>query len=128
MDTEPSNLYDRKRLMSIFNRLTKAGGVPLDNSKTYQFACWFRTLVARDCVEEAHWVQGDEAKLSFKEKFPNPATRTHYTRAMLVYIQALTDKEYAAEYPNIARIDLVSRINDITRAAGLERRAKKNDR
>ncbi|KAJ3026713.1 hypothetical protein HDV00_011643 [Rhizophlyctis rosea] len=121
-EIEVNPLHSRKRVSAILERVTKAGGVPLSSAKKYQYTTWFRTLATRGCATASTVSDPEVAKRAFRESFPNPGTRTHYTRAMLVYIQGLTDEEYAVEYPKTPRHELVQLVNDITREAGMERR------
>lgn len=118
-------LYHRERLMSILSRVRKGGGLGLTEEKKCQFTTWFRTIATRGYATEEFMKDGKAANEAYKTRFPGPVTRAHYTRSFLVYLEGLTDAEYAKEYPSLPREDLVARITAISQDAWLERKAKK---
>jgi len=117
--------YSKDRILEILSRVRKGGGLALTEEKKRQVTSWFRTIARRGYVTEDFMRDGQRAKTIFKEQFPGPVTRAHYTRSFMIYLEGLSDEEFMQEYPTLSRGDLAATINTISQEAWQERKAKK---
>jgi len=122
---ETDELHNRERVLTVFGRLRKAGGVPWSETQIKQLAGWFRTLSSRGFTDQGFITDREGVVRTFEKAYANPMTRCQYTRAFLLYLSGLTDEEYKQEYTTVSRADIASLMNDITRRAGVERRSQK---
>ena len=126
---ENQDVYDRQRVLAVFDRLRKPGGLRLSDTQKNQKATWFRTLVKRGMVDSEFFSQNkDTVKQAYREAFPNGMTRAQYTRTVISYIGALSDGEYAAEYPTMPREGLVRLVTEITIDAGADLKRARQER
>jgi hypothetical protein len=122
--TVKEHLYTRDRILTVFSRVRKAGGIRLDEKVMQHTASWFRTLALRGFADAALLSDATAAKNAFKGSFPNTTTRCQYARAIVTYLGGLTDEDFAAEYPGATREEIVKLMKDIVVEAGKEKRAQ----
>jgi hypothetical protein len=126
--TEVPEAHDRKQIKQVLSRLRKPGGIPWSDKQLEQLTSWFRTLVIRGLTKQEFFENGQEVQRTFKESFENPMTRCQYTRAILLYLTALTDAEFSQQFPDLTRTHIADTLNEITRQAGVQRRKQKGFR
>lgn len=114
METFPPHI-DRQHVRTVLERVRLPGGVPATEAYIGKLSTWFRTLGSRGWTTAEFMKRPDEVRATFREGFPNVATRRQFIMSFLKYLSGLTDEEYASEYPNMDRQKHVELLHSVTR-------------
>jgi len=110
-------LINKDKIDELVQRLRGTGGLPLSPSYTKSLKAWLAMIASRGWLEESFLCNKDVVVQTFKDSFPNPGTRSNFSRAVLMYFSALTDDEFAATYPKMTRREAVSIIRAVATEA-----------
>jgi hypothetical protein len=118
--------YDRNHVFEVLSRVRKTGGIPLTENQKQQFQQWFRTLAVRGHTRREFLEDAEHVEKTYKEKFPNPNSRTQFIRAFMMYITGLTDDEFISEYGGLTREQIARTMRKVNTEANLERKERRS--
>ena len=107
----------KERIAEVIDRMRGPGGVPLTpsyiQSVKYRLAC----LLKRGFLNVEFLSDKERVPIAFLEAYPNSSSRSQFARVILVFLSLLDDTEFARDFAEVSREDVVSTIRAVAKIA-----------
>lgn len=116
----------KDRIQELVGRLRSTGGLKLKPAYAKSLTSWLNLLSKRGYLDVEFLKDREKVKATFYSAFPNPNTRSQFSRAILTYFYTLTDEEFASEYPGLTRENAVDNVGYVATRANQDINTARN--
>lgn len=117
---QESALYQtptKERIRELVGRLRGTGGLPLTPGYAKSTMSWMQMMAKRGYLNVDFLEDHERVKATLTTAFPNSSSRSQFCGVILLYFSALTDEEFAEEYPGLTRRDAVDTVRAVASRA-----------